>query len=355
MHQVQVSPTPPPNLLRLLEQHLPHSLPLLRRLQFTRFPGGITEHTRILFASGDDSHGGGAGAAIDPTAPFAAAYVDFSRGPETEVWMYSSLESRGSEIASPEIRTYCTTATTTADAATPEAQRQTEVDLAIAVLRETKAQLDAYTAAGWKREREVVLLGTFSEKLREAVVAAASSPPMAFPDVELYDKWLMRLEGLPDIPDDKVLGSVSGQGKESGETLHWTQVRREDIAMVLSRTSIPRKERTIVLLPSIALAKEDGTLVAWAFLGPDSSLTSLHCEPEYRGRGLAKAVAVKIFREHLGRYGDDGYCFADVAPENKASQGVCKSLGAKAAWRHSWARMDLDKSFPDMQKEQSGI
>ncbi|KXJ95537.1 hypothetical protein Micbo1qcDRAFT_171892 [Microdochium bolleyi] len=328
MHKVHVftgtypGPPGPAALLRLLEQHVPHSLPLLRRLQFTRFPGGVTEHTRILFACSSGSGGGPSDgrpvdaqgddrlAPADGPNSFAAAYVDFSRGPETEVWMYSSLEARGSELADQAVRSYSPSKEDT-DEEKEEEMKALELDLAIAVLREIKVQRDAYDAdpnALPRRERVEVLMGTLSERLRLAVVNAAATtttgvrggPTVTFPYVEIYDKWLMRLNGLPEIPASALalLTAESGGAGVGEDLLHWTDVRREDVAMVLSRTSIPRKERTIILLPSMALAKNDGTLVAWAFLGPDSSLTSLHCEPEYRGKGLAKAVAIKILKEH---------------------------------------------------------
>ena len=194
---------------------------------------------------------------IDPSAPFAAAYVDFSRGPETEVWMYSSLE---------QVRP-CGDA----DDHGEQPAQAAEINLAVAVLREIKAQRDAYVAQGGVRERDTVLLGTFSEKLRLALVATTSActsapalststssstifhgsnggvdeiaAPIVFPNVEIYDKWLMRLETLPDVPDPTVTPSNGrDENEESGEALHWTQVQKSDIPMVLSRTSIPRKE-----------------------------------------------------------------------------------------------------------------
>lgn len=254
MHRVQVDTSPSPALLGLLEAHIPYSLPLLRRLQFTKIPGGRTQDTRILLASaaaaaaphsssaradgGSGSDGSGDGSGIDPSAPFAAAYVDFSRGPETEVWMYSSLEkARARGVADDEQQ--------------PVETAAAEVDLAIAVLREIKAQRDAYVARGGVCERDTVLLGALSEELRLAVVAAtttsgidAIATPIVLPEVGIYDKWLMRLETLPDVPDPTTATTSSRRDEEkrSREALHWTQVQKSDIAMILSRTSIPRKE-----------------------------------------------------------------------------------------------------------------
>ena len=69
---------PPAPLLALLRRHhVPHALPLLRRLEFAaRFPGGITEHACVLWASDvalPDAVEAGAGAV------FAAGYLDLSR------------------------------------------------------------------------------------------------------------------------------------------------------------------------------------------------------------------------------------------------------------------------------------
>ncbi|KAK8087982.1 GNAT family protein, partial [Apiospora hydei] len=79
---------------------------------------------------------------------------------------------------------------------------------------------------------------------------------------------------------------------------------------------------------------EDGTPISWCFLGPDASLSSLHCEEPYRGRGYAKAVATKLIKDHLKDYGGDDstLCCAEVASNNPSSQGVCKSLDGKIGW-----------------------
>ncbi|RYP72676.1 hypothetical protein DL771_004012 [Monosporascus sp. 5C6A] len=303
---------PPAPLLALLGRHVPHSLPLLRRLQFTRFPGGITEHARVLWASdmelADD---------LPDPARFTAGYLDFSRGPETELWLYSSLERDQSAAAEDD--------PTTAHTDHPAASQ------AEAALREVKRLRDEYcrrgdvnggggSEEGEGRPQPTVLIGTLSERLRRALAGRG----VAFPYVDAYDKWLFRVDALPE--DVRALP----------EGMRWDTVRHGDIPLVLSRTPIKRQERTVVLLRSTAIKLEDGTPVAWALLGPDSSLSSLHCEPEYRGRGLAKAVAVKLMRDHLKDYGDEGYGWADVAPDNPSSQGVCKSLGGQIAWTVSW-------------------
>lgn len=138
--------------------------------------------------------------------------------------------------------------------------------------------------------------------------------------------------------------------------LEWDTVRDAEYALVKSRTAIPRLERTMRLLGSVgvrrvvasgggrgetraatsgseagaegavgktgaggAVAKtraegavgktgtenavgsregqeeSRGELIAWAFLGPDGSLTTLHVEPAFRGRGIAKVLTRRLF------------------------------------------------------------
>ncbi|KAI8960934.1 hypothetical protein F5Y11DRAFT_247811 [Daldinia sp. FL1419] len=325
---VTVYTQPPEDLVNILRaHHRPYALPLLRRLRFTRFPGGITEHTRILFASQPGlpiaQHGS--------DTPFAAAYLDLSRGPETEIWLYASLERRPSALApgSPSL-----------DANAAEAAAAAEC--AVQILREAKSIREAFYAPGTdhaavqRREGQDlrparILAGTLSETTRLALLNRG----VVFSYVSVFDKWMFTLGGLPEVKSPLA------------EDMEWRAVRREDIPLMLSRTNIARKERTIVLLPSMAVYRSDNTPIAWVLLGPDSSLSSLHCEEEWRGKGFAKAAAVKILRERLKEYDDDEHCWADVAPDNPKSQRVCKSLGGKVAWTVSWSGIDLDKSFPE--------
>lgn len=116
----------------------------------------------------------------------------------------------------------------------------------------------------------------------------------------------------------------------------------------------------MIQLPSVAVYPSDPTSgdpapVSWAFLGGDASLTTLHVEPEHRGRGLAKAVAMKLFAEDMQSFVTHGdlteedkdkdrrWAHADVAVDNDASIGVCTSLGGKWEWQVYWVRIDLEK------------
>ncbi|KAI1203133.1 hypothetical protein F5X97DRAFT_158929 [Nemania serpens] len=368
--KVTVYTTPPEALVELLRKsHLLQALPLVRRLQFTMFPGGITEHARILWCSraslehysttaavaDDDDSNGNETRSLREEKPFAAAYLDLSRGPETELWIYSSMERQlggygagagtgtgtGTGIPGGGKREGEGENSISGDHENEqqEQEREGEIACAVALLREVKRQQDLYfapgTAGARERENPDILVGNLNEALRERLAAAGT----AIVSTGIYDKWVFKIDELPDVAAPRSLGD--------GRRWVWDVVRPADIPFTIARTEIQRKERTMRLLPSTALYLDDGTLVAWAFLGPDSSLSSLHCEEPYRGRGLAKAVAVRILRDHVRDYGDDAYAWADVAPDNIQSQSVCRALNGHAKWQISWSRLNLDQSFPD--------
>lgn len=198
---------PTPQLLSLLSSHLPQSLPLLRCLQFTQFPGGITEHGRILYTAAPTPPD-----AASTDAVFAAAYVDLSRAPETEVWLYSSLERSPALLSA--------------------AQTEEAGGCLLALLgaiRELRDEYDASQAV--KRTQGPVMFGTLSEPVRLFLLGRGC----VFTYSTAWDKWVFRLDGLPDV-----VGRVEEVMEREG--MRWGKVLREDTALVISRSKIPRTE-----------------------------------------------------------------------------------------------------------------
>lgn len=131
----------------------------------------------------------------------------------------------------------------------------------------------------------------------------------------------------------------------------------------MSRTDIPKTEATLARLGSVGvrysgsgfeMQEGEGELIAWAYIGVDGSLSSLHVEPEHRGKGLAKAACRKLFRDlgvdprgmgFLEVEGDamEGWAHSDVALENKESAGVARGLGGREGWRVRWVSVDLER------------
>lgn len=258
--KVAVYTTPPEILVDVLRwSHYLVSLPLVRRLRFAAgFPGGITEHSRILWCSRvpleehfhhhrggggqrRTSGGGGPGAQKSSqyernTPPFAAAYLDFSRGPETELWIYSSMEARFLDGMPAAQRNSANEHEDDTNAL--REQEREEIGCAVALLREVKRQQDLYFVPGSPRvsEREfpTVLVGNLNEVLREKLVEAG----MDIVSTGLYDKWVFEMDKLPAV----ALVDDGAGGPGDGRRWVWDVVRREDIPFTISRTKIPRRE-----------------------------------------------------------------------------------------------------------------
>ena len=174
-----------------LTNHLPHSIALFRRLQFMNMNGGKTRNSHVftLFKSPDI---------------FTVAYLDFSRGTETEMWLYSSME----RLPGSEIETNC----------------QEQV---LEILKRVKAIENPYVEAnGTRATPGIVLIGSLHEKILRFLedqqrVKQATGP---------HFKFIFK---AADLPPEVALRS---------EDLIYSEIRKSDIPLVLSRTEIPRKE-----------------------------------------------------------------------------------------------------------------
>ncbi|KAG8164759.1 hypothetical protein KVR01_005034 [Diaporthe batatas] len=313
-----------------LRDHLPQSLPLLRRIQFTHFPQGTTEHARYLIATDSDgSIDSGEGQAQQPPPPpppskhhFAACYLDLSKGPETEMYLYTTLEDAPDPSA------------------LPDSEVERVLDLAVSLLRRGKLAAEEALRPGapFKLARGPggFLVGGLHQPTYELLCARRGLTSSYW---NPHDAWLFRLERLP--PAQPSSSAAAGGGPPGAhEGLRWDVVRREDVPLIASRTYIPKIEATLMSEPSVAVRDAEGTLVAWGFVGVAGTLSTLHVEEPYRGKGMAKAVATKVLREHS--FGDDGWGSADVHVDNAQSQGVCKALGGEKGWKNCWTVVDLD-------------
>ncbi|KAK5663289.1 hypothetical protein OQA88_3716 [Cercophora sp. LCS_1] len=304
---LQDTPLPSPSLITLLTSHLPYSLPVLRRLQSALNLSAYTPTTHILHAT------------IPGSPHFATAYLDLSRSPETECWLYCTIEDSASTIDPHSITL-----------SLPASEVSTCDDLVLAILQRAR-RLGTDTQNCVVGHGKMVL-GSLNEVIRQRLIhrgVGMDKTPAVEDGVEweFCGKWLFRVEAL------------GGFGLGVGEGT-WDGVRRGDLEVVKARTRIPRQKETLLRVPSVVVRVGERP-VAWAFLGLDGTLMTLHVEEDYRGRGLAKAVACRLMRDHLGDFGDDGWGAADVLVSNHKSQAVCRSIGGKVAWTCSWAILDL--------------
>lgn len=224
---------PPPTLLTLINSHLPYSLSVLRRLQFSsRVAGGSSDSAHIISVHGSE------------TDHFAAAYFDPSRGPETECWVYSTLEDSVPANSDP-------TSSEALPAALPYQERDVCVQQLLLLLRRLRSIEAAYStdclenglSAEVYREPGSVRIGTLHETVRQLLISAgvgirATSVVPKGQDWEFYGKWLVRVEDVTDATE-------ADRGLEPG--MIWDTVRREDAEVIKSRTSIPKREYVISL------------------------------------------------------------------------------------------------------------
>jgi GNAT superfamily N-acetyltransferase len=107
------------------------------------------------------------------------------------------------------------------------------------------------------------------------------------------------------------------------------------------QVSTLQKLYSCAVFPVSDAPEKDVPPIAWGFIGPDGALASLQVEEEYRGKGLAKRLSARIVTDSLK---EEGYGQAHVADGNVASQAVCKSIGGTVmgGTKH-WVLIDLNR------------
>lgn len=252
----------PESLINPLKEHLPHSFALLRRAQFTHFPNGTSPHAHFLYAS-EPSPRSSADATCPPYKHFAAAYLDLSAGPETQMFLYSTLQDAGDDIVS----------------SVPDAEVAHVLDLCAALFARVRL-IAAETAAEGRHalhRAHGAMVGNFHEATYQLLVARRGLVSSYW---NPHDVWLFRVDELPPLPPPppETELEASSLAKVGEEGLVWSVVRREDVPLIASRTKLPKVADTLMSEPSVAVRRADGTLVAWGFMGIAGTLSTLHVE-----------------------------------------------------------------------------
>lgn len=132
--------------------------------------------------------------------------------------------------------------------------------------------------------------------------------------------------------------------------------------LVQSRTQIPRpKDQLRKITSSAVYVDEEGEgeelPIAWAFLGVDGALATLHVEEEHRGKGLALPLSKEAMRRGLasdGVFGAskvdvdeelvdevEGWVHTEVAQYNAASQRVMEKIGGEVLSTVIWTVIEV--------------
>ena len=329
--------------LQILKPYLPVSLPLYRRLQFGRFFDATTLVTNLELTrdtvNGESSIKEESSLDVQQCPePWLIAFTDRSCRPETEVWLFASWE--------PQI-----------ESKRPSPEEQEAMDALLTSLLQSMKALPLPISIHQHNLTTPEDLGHDSAGISRTDYASHAS----FPSIMLWGaiheatvRMVVRLDVLARgfktglVPNHTFIWDVDALAnwdeRALPEGLRWGHLASEDFALVKARTQIPRQDRTLAVLPNVGVFDKEGRAVAWAFVGLDGSLTTLHVEEEYRGRGLAKAVTTKLLREKMGGFWEAGlkrWAHGYVVVGNRESEGMCRSLGGWEGSRVYWLRVDL--------------
>ncbi|KJX94255.1 acetyltransferase like protein [Zymoseptoria brevis] len=338
--------------LTILRPHLPISLPLYRRLQCGRFFPATTLLTNLN--------------TLDTTPPLSSpwllAFVDRTCRPETEVWLFGSWEVLHQVLTLEQTRSITSLlkslVRTIKSFPLPTSLHADALSSTPLVdgVRSDSSGLSRTGYTSHLHTPNLTLWGAVHSRTAHLLQAAdvIRSPAGS----ESGEGMVPNSTFLFDLEDGSVLLGVDDSLPDG---LVWGKLQWEDFKLVRSRTQIPRQDRTLAGLPCVAIwdvrevtstagGGEDGghgrgKPIAWAFVGLDGSLTTLHVEAEWRRRGLAQAITAKLFREEmegLWEVGVKRWTHGYVVEGNVASEGLCRRLGGRKVWDAFWVRVDLD-------------
>ncbi|KAI2015657.1 hypothetical protein LOY97_005520 [Ophidiomyces ophidiicola] len=352
-------------LTPLLQAHLPQSGPLLRRIQYSILHRSPTACYLATFPY--------SAAEYDAPSPWLAAYIDLHAWPETQVWVYSSLEAKSTILHGEE-------SVLSARGSDIDQSRDQIIGLLSHCITEA---LPAFLASGkvpkdWAQNSghhaksvppnppTALLFGSVHsglvKLLAEASTQAKLSPPSkyhiafkercvkySFPR-SIYDPAVNK----PSIMLPEGYRFCSRNGSTGFQPYQYDFIR--------SRSYIIRPKYALQRMASAVLyhdspnnsggrgfEEQDNTSelpIGWAFLGYDGSLVSLHVEVEHRGQGLAAFLAKSVMQQGMlderrfwlaGEHDrEQGWVFADVVSENHASRRLMEKMGGDMVWTVSW-------------------
>ncbi|RAH40237.1 uncharacterized protein BO95DRAFT_425151 [Aspergillus brunneoviolaceus CBS 621.78] len=393
-------------ILPRLQSQLPYSIPLLRRIQHHLAYPTSTATVLATFPAEEEEE------------PWLTAYIDLHAGRETQVVIYSSAEADSSvdvDVSLPSSTTHApgpkSTGTETGSQRSlsllSSQHTQTIRRQLLALFQHIKTHLlpaytahlaaaDPVTTTATKTDHQLpppppqaFLIGNLHTGLLAVLLAGPTPTPTETDEHALAAVYTSGVGSASFVPGQKVHrydhapyvkylfgreevvcprdgGGGSAATGQDGFRFHTRDGRQgvqpQHFALVRSRTVIPRSDATLAMLPGAAVyaptagAGDGGTEnpVAWAFLGPDGSLATLHVEAEYRGQGLAGRVAREAMRRGMvedGRWwngngeedktGDGMLVHTNVAMGNGASRRVMEKLGGRVGWTVTWTVVEV--------------
>ncbi|KAL4939617.1 hypothetical protein BDV06DRAFT_198507 [Aspergillus oleicola] len=366
------------SLLKSLTRRLPTSGPLLRRIQYEARHPTSTAQVLASFPENEDLN-----ASYDSETPWLAAFVDVFRGLETQVYVFSSLETKTQTKTQNKDEN-----TNTVTAQERDIAKRQLLDLFTYIRRQmTPAYLEFLSSQppapvsvgedeGVKKipahPTTSVLLGSANEVVVRLLVEIDSETEKETFRIHrgqnhFYAKYCFPSSAFDSGDSLKEAGGLNLE--DSGYTFVDSNgvpgIQEHHIPLVKRRTNIPRSKETLLAMGGVALYHHPTSLPgseemprAWAFLGFDGSLCTLHVEAEHRGKGLGGVVGKEAMRRGGEVFGslpsttsalanrnqDEGqdWYFADVAIDNAASRRVMEKMGGEARWNVAWMVVEVD-------------
>lgn len=324
------------------------ALALYHRLQFGRFLDSSYLYTNLQL----DSPGGTDGTLNK--APWFYAFVDRGCRPETEVWMFGSWEvetqrpiQSSSNDTTNQRSSYDNPTTTT---------KNEDIRALLLALLHT---LQSETPPPSIHPDDAVL--TAQSQLASADAHSPKSTFLPDPTIMLWGAvhttttahlqalGVAATHLLPIMPNHTFVFPISSLPAPAPlpPALVWGKLQKQHFPLVRSRTEIARQDFTLARLPNLAIfpaGPADAAPVAWAFVGLDGSLTTLHTEASHRRMGLAMSLTAKLFREEMGLFWEEGVerlALGNVAVGNEASASMCRRLGGEDIGEVCWVRVDV--------------
>ena len=354
--QVDTIPDDAKFIQDFLEPCLPYSLPLLRRCQSHTKQKHLTPSAEVCLitcSTISDTNSPKARNSISSNheteifdkRPWLAAYIDLTNSGQTQIWTFASWEVDFGKESNPAKAVLASPGYPAYKILFDTLLRRIQTEHISKLSHDPPEQWQRLKLEG-KRisepfSRSKILFGTIAECLW---------PFLSHCHIAREDKSYL-----------KYIVTSQTQAHHEPTTppnLHFAKIPEQHLQTIIDRTDIPRTIESIRQLPNIGLFDEHNVPVAWGFLSNDGSISSLHTEPEYRGRGLAELVARQLILEQKVFYPDTEngtgdslpsdsvaeaviYSDANVSVGNLASRRVMEKIGGEVMWKVAWVEIDL--------------
>ena len=311
-------------LLKTLEPTLPHGLSLYRRLQLSK-----ERQEAMAFATFPPNP-----KPSNLSSLFTVGLLDYT-SPGIQAFIFSSLE-----ILEP-----------TGDILSPTSAQQTDKSHELA-FNQLIAILDGFRSRSKRlnsknsHEEDIIFVGTVHSKTAALLRTYGNklNPGLVRDDIwgpgGPYAKYIWRVPKFSDAGEESL-----------PDGLYYDSIGAPDHNLIIENNDLVKNSQSLRYVPygiGIRSAKT-GVLAAWAFLGVEGGVRTLHVMPEHRRLGLGRKVAMKAAQEGLTAFditeGEESVAWgaADIAASNVQSIGLFRSLGARWVQDSFWMRVDLAK------------